>query len=335
VRQDYLWDSLLVFIDCSAISVRAHERLFMPNRENLRHGELKFRLEEEIQEKLRHHEELKQIAIARRKNELSENPEVSTSFEKFIEEMVKKHQLLEHLLGPGFRITNPFKPQAVEAREKAWEGKRFPTKFHFRGLDAGRVLARDANMNSQMRIAFATDADNDYFRRDEEPGEFKLCQIVTDELKPAKNWRTPHLFEGTATLSLSLPPDAEVGDTVSYEAQVMDASRIEPFRNRFTLTVRAEREVRPPSPAPEPPGPKPDKPGDEGGKDAQNDSRLAPPNLVEVWDAKWGVYDPPFDKFTAMRIKRSPSADDGSSLPSISLSGYARVAGGRGLIGGV
>ena len=53
MRQDYLWDSLLVFIDCSAIGVRAHEKLFMPNRENLRHGDLKFRLEKEIEEKLR------------------------------------------------------------------------------------------------------------------------------------------------------------------------------------------------------------------------------------------------------------------------------------------
>ena len=77
VRQDYLWDSLLVFIDCSAISVRAHERLFMPNRENLRHGDLKFRLEAEIEEKLRHHAELEKIAMARRKEELSANPEVS------------------------------------------------------------------------------------------------------------------------------------------------------------------------------------------------------------------------------------------------------------------
>ena len=126
VRQDYLWDSLLVFIDCSAISVRAHERLFMPNRENLRHGDLKFRLEEEIEEKLRHHAELEQIAMARRKGELSENPEVSETFEKFVEDMVKKHPLLEQVLGPGFRIANPFKPHAVEAIEKEWEGLRFP-----------------------------------------------------------------------------------------------------------------------------------------------------------------------------------------------------------------
>src|SRR5690606_37103950 len=33
VKQDYLWQSLLVFIDCSAISIRGHERLFMPGRD--------------------------------------------------------------------------------------------------------------------------------------------------------------------------------------------------------------------------------------------------------------------------------------------------------------
>jgi hypothetical protein len=74
----------------------------MPNRENLRHGDLKFRLEKEVEEKLRHHAELEQIAMARRKGELSENPEVSESFEKFVEDMVKKHPLLEQVLGLVF-----------------------------------------------------------------------------------------------------------------------------------------------------------------------------------------------------------------------------------------
>jgi len=92
--------------------------------------------------------------------------------------MVKKHPLLEQVLGPGFRIANPFKPQTVEAQEKAWEGKRFPTKFHFRGLEPGKTLPRDANINSQVRIAFVTDAENDYFRRDEEPGEFSCSRSL-------------------------------------------------------------------------------------------------------------------------------------------------------------
>lgn len=313
VRQDYLWDSLLVFIDCSAISVRAHERLFMPNRENLRHGDLKFRLEKEIEEKLRHHTELEQIAMARRKSELSENPEVSETFEKFVEDMVKKHPLLEQVLGPGFRIANPFKPHAVEALEKPWEGVRFPAKFHFRDREPGKEYQREANVNSQTRIAFATDAENDYFRRDDEPGELRLFQVIDDEFMPARNWRTPHLFEGHASLSLSLPSDAEIGDTLVYEAQVMDPSRVEPFRNRFTLLVKAERERRPTRP-PQPPPPNPDKPGVEAGKDAQNDTRLNVPNPVEAWEKDWTVQEPHFDKFTAMRIKRAPGADEDSAV---------------------
>jgi hypothetical protein len=229
-----------------------------------------------------------------------------------VEEMVKKHPLLEQVLGPGFRISNPFKPHAVETVEKPWEGVRFPTKFHFRDRDPGADLQRDAHINSQVRIAFVTDAENDYFRRDEQPGEVTLFKVVGDELKSAKNWRTPHLFEGNVSLSLSLPPDAEVGNTLTFEAHVMDPSRIE-FRNRFTLSVKAEREERPPRP-PQPPGPKPDKPGTETGKDAENDARLNVPNPVEVWEKDWTVQDPQFDKFTAIRIKRPPGADEDSAV---------------------
>jgi hypothetical protein len=312
VRQDYLWDSLLVFIDCSEISVRAHERLFMPNRENLRHGDLKFRLEREIEDKLRHHAELEQIAMARRKGELSENPEVSESFEKFVEDMVKKHPLLEQVLGPGFRISNPFKPHAVEAVEKEWEGVRFPTKFHFKDRDPGKSLQRDAHLNSQTRISFITDAENNYFKRDEEPGIMTLYRVVNDELLPAKNWRSPTLFEGKVTLSLSLPSEVEVDDVVVYEAHVTDPSRIEPFVNRFSLSVKEEREA--PNPPVRPPAPKPDKPGAETGKDAQQDTKLNVPSPAEVWEKDWGVQDPQFDKFTAMRIKRPPGADENSAV---------------------
>lgn len=312
VRQDYLWDSLLVFVDCSAISVRAHEKLFMPNRENLRHGDLKFRLEKELMEKLKDHKELEQIAQQRRKSELSENPEVSKSFEDFVQEMVNKHPLLEKVLGPGFRIANPFKPHAVETVEKPWHGVRFPTKFHFKDRDPGQPLRRDANLNSQVRISMVTDAENDYFRRDEQPGEMSLFQVVGDELIPAKNWRTPHLFEGNVSLSLSLPAEAVVNDTVTFEAQVADPSRIEPFRNRFTLIVKPEREDQPPRP-PQPPGPKPDKPGTDTGKGAQQDTRLNVPNPADVWEKDWPKQEPIFDKFTAMRVKRPPGADETSS----------------------
>ena len=91
-----------------------------------------------------------------------------------------------------------------------------------------------------------------------------------------------------------------------FEAQVNDPSRIEPFRNHFSLVVRPEREdqERPQRP----PKPKPDQPGHEHGKEAQQDTRLDVPSPVEVWERDWAEREPPFDKFTAMRVRRQPSA---------------------------
>jgi hypothetical protein len=312
VKQDYLWNSLLVFVDCSAIGVRPHEKLFMPNRENLRNGPLKKKLIAELEDKLKNHKELEQIAIARRKTEMSDSPEVSETFEKFVEDMVKKHPLLEQILGPGFRIANPFKPHLVEVTEKPYEGLRFPTKFNFKGQSPGKAYDRPAHLNSQVRVAFETDAENDYFRRDEEPGEFTLFQLIDGKLKPAKNWRTPHLFEGTANLTLALPDDAEVGQTITFEAHINDPSRLEPFRNRFTLTVREEREERPPQP-PKPPKPY-EAPTDGDSKDKPNDSRLNVPNPQEVREPAWMNQDPVFDRFTAMRIKRQPGVPEDSHV---------------------
>jgi hypothetical protein len=312
VKQDYLWNSLLVFVDCSAIGVRPHEKLFMPNRENLRNGPLKKKLIAELEDKLKNHKELEQIAIARRKTEMSDSPEVSETFEKFVEDMVKKHPLLEQILGPGFRIANPFKPHLVEVTEKPYEGLRFPTKFNFKGQSPGKAYDRPAHLNSQVRVAFETDAENDYFRRDEEPGEFTLFQLIDGKLKPAKNWRTPHLFEGAANLTLALPDDAEVGQTITFEAHINDPSRLEPFRNRFTLTVREEREERPPQP-PKPPKPY-EAPTDGDSKDKPNDSRLNVPNPQEVREPAWMNQDPIFDRFTAMRIKRQPGVPEDSHV---------------------
>jgi len=229
-----------------------------------------------------------------------------------MEDMVKKHPLLEQILGPGFRIANPFKPHLVESVEKPFEGVRFPTKFHFKGSQASKALDRDAHLNSQVRVAFETDAENDYFRRDEEAGELKLFQLIDGKLKPAKNWRTPHLFNGAASLTLTLPEEVEIGDTLTYEAQIMDPSRIEPFRNRFTLTVRAEREEQPPRPQ-KPPKPHEGPTGTDG-KEKPNESKLNVPRPQEIWEAAWGNQDPVFDRFTAMRIKRQPGAPEDSHV---------------------
>lgn len=111
---------------------------------------------------------------------------------------------------------------------------------------------------------------------------------------------------------MTLPDDAEVGEALTYEAHIMDPSRIEPFTNRFTLTVREEREERPPRP-PKPPKPH-EAPTAKDGKEKPDDTKLNIPNPQEIYEPKWPDQDPKFDRFTAMRIKRPPGAPEDSHV---------------------
>lgn len=309
VKQDYLWQSLMVFVDCSQISPRAHEKLFMASRDRLRDGELKRSLEAAIEQELRTNPKLKEIATERRDRERAEQPEVSETFRKFLEDMLKRNPALAALLGPGFRIANPYKPLAVVAENKPWVGERFPTRFHFKGHEPEYELHRDANLNSQVRIAMETDAEDDYFNRDEQPGTFRLLVQQGEEWVPAKNWKRPNLLKGAANFTLALPPEAEVGTTLAFEAIIDDPSRVEPFRNRFQLAVKPERIAPPsvpsPSPSPKPPSPKP-------GDDKSHHGFLDIPNPIEVTEARWKEHDPPFTKTTAMVIKAAPDAPEGT-----------------------
>jgi len=312
VKQDYLWQSLLLFVDCSALSPRAHERLFMTSRAHQRDNEFKRAIEHELEDKLRHHPKLAEIATIRRDRERAEQPAASETFRKFLEEMVRKYPHLALLLGPGLKIANPFKPLSVVAAEQNWTGVRFPTRFHFRHLAPSQALRRDANLNSQVRITFETDAQDDYFSREEDGGSFTLSVVTTAGLVPATNWKSPTLFRGLAHVSLALPPDTRVGDEVTFEAVVDDPSRVEPFRNRFTLVVLEERKpAAPPQPSPSP-APKP--PSTKAGPDRSNDSYLGVPEPIEVTEAHWRDQDPPFDKMTALVIKAAPGAEEGAVL---------------------
>lgn len=314
VKQDYLWHSLLMFVDCSEIGTRAHERLFMNSRDRLRDGDLKAKLEAELEDQLGRHEELKELASERRKKELAEQPKASESMAKVIENLLNKNPTLAALLGQGLRIKNPYKPESAGAGIVGFIGKRFPTKFHFRGHEPDYKLVRDAHAESHVRITFETDAANDYFKRDEQPGEFALYRVIGEVLEPAANYHRPRLHNGFAHLSLSLPSDAQEGDELVFQALVTDPSRIEPYRNTFVLKVKAER-----TSAPGTPGQR-NSTGDESGgnkgpkdkgSDQNQDTRLDIPEPIQVYEKDWAKHDPAFDRFTAMRIKEPPDAAEG------------------------
>lgn len=313
VKQDYLWHSLLMFVDCSKIGTRAHERLFMPSRDRLREGALKAKLEAELEDQLGQHEELRELASVRRKSELAEQPKAMDSMNKVIEDILSRNPTLAILLEQGSRIKNPHKPESASKVYAGFKGKRFPTKFHFRGRAPDHKIRRDAHMNAKVRIKFETDAANDYFKRDHEPGQFEFYRVVNGTREPAINYQQPRLSNGVARMSLSLPEDSKEGEELTFEALVNDPSRIDPFRNICVLRVREERNKEPGEPG------ETDSEADDAGsgkgargkgQDRTQDSHLNIPNPIHVYEKDWGAQEPAFDKYTAVRIKRPPDAQE-------------------------
>lgn len=300
VGLSYIADSILIMIDCSEIGGRSREDLFMNSRDRLRNGDFKMAIEAELEEMLKHHQGLRALKERRRREEVSAALEDAKPLEDVLKSMLDKYPTLAKLFLPGSQASNPFKSRLVTEDEKPFEGRRFPTFFKFRNLEYGRELTRDCAKNMRARISFETDAENKYFRRDEEPGKYSL--VIRHKGMTVKNCTgNINLQNGKATLSLQLPSDCVVGDVFECEVFVTDPARIDPFENRFRVRVIEATEphgsnggcVKPPS--------------NESGHERELPSGIKLPIPTRVHENDWQSHEPPFNEFTALRIKDAGS----------------------------
>src|SRR5439155_10798681 len=175
-------------------------------------------------------------------------------------------------------------------------GKTYPTYFHFRGLRAHESLERDANLGSRTRVSFETDANDDYFIRDLDPGQCSLNLIDAHGASPQSNWSLHGPQSGVAKLSLELPSSASVGSTLSFEIRVTDPSRIDPFVNALKLHVRPA--VQHSSGGTGSARSTTGGVGKHGGG-----ATLSLPNIVKVHEAEWP--DHKFTEASALEIKNA------------------------------
>lgn len=301
VGLSYLSDSLLVAVDCSQFTGRAREDLFMNSRDRLSKGELRASIEAELQDMLKNHQGLRELKERRRREETEARLADSKPLEDVLEMILKHSPSLSNLFLLGKRASNPFKTRQVQEQEKDFVGQRFPSYFKFKGKDYGFILDRDCHVNMRCRITFETDADNDYFSRALEAGEFRLYSIKGGDREPVANFAGPNLTNGIATLSIKLPDDVEVGSSVEFLGLVNDEYRDQPFENRFIVHVKTEANTggsggsrrRPPS-------------GSDG-KGRDQPAGISLPNIIEVTEDEWASHG--FDRSTAIKIK---DAGDGA-----------------------
>jgi len=310
VGLSYLADSILVMVDCTAISGRGRELLFMNSRDRLRGGELCKELEQELEDLLKNHSGLRALRERRRREEIASRIEDSKPLEQILESLLKHSPTLANLFLFGKHATNPFKQMKTGTEEKPYEGETYPTFFNFKGKDHGYELNRDAHINMRCRIAFETDAVNDYLSRSIDPGTFSLFVFAGEERREAKDLgfsSNVNLQNGIANLSIKFPETCQVGDTLKFVAVINDATRPEPFENKFN--VRVQKAAEPSSGR----GGREKPPKDEGGDDRELPGGLDLPECIRVPKEKWIEQSPPFDQHTALVIKDSGKGADAAN----------------------
>jgi len=208
--------------------------------------------------------------------------------------------VLASLFMMGQRLSNPFKVRGVESGNVAFNGKRFPEYFKFKGKEVGQKLGKHCHRNMRFQLTFETDAENDYFRREIEPGAFQLLLLRNGSRTIVENLTGPVLHDGIANLRVYLPPDCSIGEDLEYCAVVTDESRVDPIENYCTVYVEADIDPaggnggrrKPPTPNP--------------GKDRELLTGIAFPKIKDVRREEWDKHQ--FDGYSALRIVNSGEA---------------------------
>jgi len=292
-----LADSLIVIVDCSDIDGRLREDMFMNSRDRLYRTPETQQLEAGLERFLKDDPNLRELKNRRREKEIRERLAEARPLAEALSNLVQRNPSLSRLLGGGSAIPSPFPKSGTErgGGRVAFLGKRFPTFFRFRKRADGENLERAAHLESTVRLKFETDAQDDYFHRDAERGEFKvyLFDNINDYWKLLSNYSLNGPTSGVARLSFDLPDSCTVGERVRVQIRVTDPSRIDPFNLEAILNVA--------SPAHHSAGTtgKDRAPNSGVGHDGKA-SALALPNVVPVHQSDWEVHK--FDELSALRV---------------------------------
>jgi hypothetical protein len=284
VQMSYLSDSILVIIDCSNFSGRVREDLFMNSRDRLRNGLFKIQIEKELEELLSKHPGLKALRERRRREEIQNRLEDSKPLKEVLEDILKKSPALSALLIPGFKIKTPFDFRGATENEE-YRGSKFPTYFKLT-LEG----VKECHLNSKCRIQYETDVNNDYFQREDLPGDFKLF------VDGVESGHSLNLWNGLATLSIDLPKGVKIGDVLTYHSIVTDPTQLDPFEAQFQIRVTKELGRRNGER-----GERRKPPSDSTGNDRLISSKLSLPQIIEIHQDRWSEFS--FDKFSGIDVK--------------------------------
>jgi hypothetical protein len=153
-------------------------------------------------------------------------------------------------------------------------------------------------LNRKFRVQFKTDAENNYFVRDNDPGNFNL---FINEIE-IENYSL-NLWNGLANLTINLPTEAKIGDLIKFEWEVFDNHGIDSFSGDFYVNVikSVQESIEKSS------GPRRKPSSEKNGEGSKKPSKLSIPEVVEVYREKWIEHS--FDEESALEVINNGEED--------------------------
>ncbi|MGD0080184.1 MAG: hypothetical protein ABSB80_06000 [Methanoregula sp.] len=280
IGMGYLKDSILVIVDCNDIEGRAREDLFMNSRDRLSDVDLRYAIEKALETIIKDHQGLKSLREQRKREAFENKVKDDKPLEEVINKMLKRSPVLSKLFVEGLRLPSPFNFSGASEGEE-FKGKDFPEMFEI-SKEFGSENPKDCPINRRFYMHFITDAKNDYFNRDNDPGEFTL--LLNDEI--FENFSL-NLWNGTANLIASIPSECHIGDKLDFKWIVSDRTQFEPFNGTFYVKVKEPEEKKSIHDTDKK---KTHTPSDKNGDDVKKPSKLSLPDISEIrWD-KWDTF---------------------------------------------
>ena len=299
VGMDYLARSLIVVVDCSALSPRAVEQIFMPSRDRLADGRLTKELEQVLSEIIRDNGALQELRQKRRQEELTAKIGDNKQAQEIFNTIVRKSPILSKLLITGEKILNPYAAKADGGEGKQVFQPNYSPSFLTLLRPNSAEAPRSVEVGRTARIQFTTDAPNDYLVRTVDQGAFVLTS--SDE----RQWnKHVNPYDGVWTLNLEIPEDFPVDVTLTFTCTLGDDTMATPLS--ATVWVRTVPYVPQEAHGGGGKGEKRKLPN-EGTGHNQPPPGLALPHIIEVRAPDWSEHE--FGQYSALRVV---SAGDGS-----------------------
>ncbi len=236
-------NTLLVVVDCTALSTWQLEEVFKPNRSSMQGTELSAQLIDLLSDALKTDERLQKLQNQQHQRRQEGRLQNTASMRSVLEHLLKSTPMLARFfkIGSDLRIPKPF-PGAGDGSgvgQRKFEGRKYPTYFRF--AQGTTEHKRQANLGSKVRLSFETDAEDGYLTRPRDHGTFSVALL---ESKNSVSGSRSDLKDGVLTYNFALPEGCVEGDTLKMVFSLSDPMPSSSFQCLLELRVCSAVEHR-------------------------------------------------------------------------------------------